>query len=70
MSQKLGFRPDEAAEVLGSVELLERCRAAGWIEPTVQQKKLTLFDYSDLCKCWSRLRKGERPPLRRQPAKK
>lgn len=70
MSQKLLYRPDEAAEVLGSKELLERCRAAGWLKPALQQKKLTLFAYSELCKCSARIVKGERPPLRRQPAKK
>jgi hypothetical protein len=62
MSLKLGYRPDEAANLLGSEQLLRECVQAGWIEPTIQRNKLTLYDGSDLVGCWARIRKGEMPP--------
>jgi len=61
---KLGYRPDEAADVLGSSELLAECEAAGWIKPAVRRTKLTIYDYSELVKCWVRICRGELPPAR------
>lgn len=67
---KLGYRPDEAAAVVGSAQLLAECEAAGWIKPRVRRHKLTLYDYSDIAKCWARICKGEMPPaLPRKKAK-
>lgn len=63
---KLGYRPDEAAHVLGSMELLKECVAAGWIKPVMQRRKLTLYDGSALVKCWSKICAGEVPPVRRR----
>jgi hypothetical protein len=43
MSQKLGHRPEEAADVIGSRELLENMRRAGWIAPIYEEKRLTIY---------------------------
>lgn len=61
---KLGFRPDEAAEVIGSPQLLTELVQAGWLKPVLQRHKLTLYDGDDLTRCWTRLLAGERLPLR------
>lgn len=59
---KLGYRPDQAADVLGSADLLDRCVAAGWLKPVVQRHKLTLYTFSDLARVWSRIERGDFPP--------
>lgn len=60
--RKLGFRPEEAAFVLGSRQLLEEMVAAKWIEPRVDRHKLKLFDGGDLARAWARILNGEEPP--------
>jgi hypothetical protein len=65
---KLGYRPEEAAAVVGSGQLLTEMVAAGWLRPRIQRHKLTLYDYSDIAKCWARICTGEcPPPLKRKP---
>lgn len=59
---KLAYRPDEAAEVLGSEVLFKECVAAKWIKPKVQRHKLTLYDFSEIANCWKRICGGELPP--------
>lgn len=67
---KLGYRPDEAAEVLGSVQLLDECISAGWIKPVVRRHRLTIYNYADIAKCWERIiRTGPPPPLKQKKAK-
>lgn len=61
---KCGYRPAEAADFLGSSELLERMKAAGWIKPVVNEHKLVIYDGSALAKCWARVCGGELPPER------
>ena len=61
---KLGYRLKEAAEFIGSRELLARCEAAGWITPKVRQHKLTIYDGSELAVLWQRICAGDMPPLR------
>jgi hypothetical protein len=58
---KYGFRPPEAAEVLGSEKLLAECVTAGWIKPVIKRHKLTLYDRADIASCWTRLLAGEVP---------
>ena len=63
---KLGYRPDEAAAVLGSVQLLSEIVQAGWLKPVIQRHKLTLYDGLDIERCWTRICAGELPqPLTR-----
>lgn len=59
---KLAYRPKEAADVLGSMQLLDECVAAGWLEPRLRRHKLTLYNYGDIAKCWERICGGEVPP--------
>ena len=59
---KLGLRPSDAAELIGSETLFEEMRKAGWIKPTVERHKLTLYDYGAVVKCWVRVLGGELPP--------
>ena len=58
---KLGLRPDEAAAVVGSEGLLRDMRSAGWLTPVYATNNVTLFDYADVARAWSRLRAGEKP---------
>ncbi len=67
---KLGFRPDQAAEMMGSAILFEEMVEAKWVKPVVQRHKLTLYDGGALAKAWARILKGEVPPtLKRKEAK-
>ena len=59
---KLGYRPDEAAAVLGSKQLLDECVSAGWLRPTVQRRRMTIYNYGDIARCWERICAGEMPP--------
>jgi hypothetical protein len=59
---KLGFRPEEAAFVFGSPQLLAEMVAAKWISPVVHRHKLILYDRGDLSKAWARILSGEQPP--------
>ena len=59
---KYGYRPPEAADLLGSKQLLAECVAAGWIKPVIQRKKMTLFAGVHLTVCWARILDGEMPP--------
>lgn len=52
-------RPDQAALLLGSVQLLDDLTAAGWITPVISRKRLTLYSVSDLQGCVARLLAGE-----------
>lgn len=62
MSEKNGYRPNEAANYLGSIQLLRECLAAGWLAPVVKRRKMVVYDVADLAKCWARIRKGDAPP--------
>ena len=67
---KLGYKPEEAAFVLGSSQLLAEMVAAKWVTPVVHRHKLVLFDRGDLSKAWARVLNGEQPPrLVRAPIK-
>ena len=58
---KLGLRPDEAADVVGGEGLFRAMRTAGWVTPVHQSNNVTVFDYADVARAWSRLRAGEKP---------
>ncbi len=58
-SIKLGLRPDEAAEMLGSEQIFREMVAAGWVRPVIQRHRLTLFDRAQLSAAWARLIAGE-----------
>ena len=60
-TMKLGYRPDEAAGVVGSTKLFDDMVANGWLKPVIQGKRLTLYDAGDIVKCWGRILKGEKP---------
>jgi hypothetical protein len=59
---KQGYRPDEAADYMGSKQLFAEMVAAKWIAPVVSRTKIVLYDAGDLAKCWARIRSGEEPP--------
>ncbi len=58
---KLGLRPEEAAEVLGSEQLFRELVEAGWITPVIQRNRLTLYDRAQLSAAWLRVVAGEEP---------
>ncbi len=57
----LALNAKEAAEYLGSAKLFDEMRDAKWIAPVVARHKLTLFDRTELEKCYARCRAGEYP---------
>lgn len=61
-ASKQGYRPDQAADYLGSEQLLRECVAAGWLKPVVARKKMTIYAVGDLAKCWARIESSELPP--------
>jgi len=61
---KLGYRPEETAFVLGSVQLFDEMVAGGWLKPVVNRHKLQLFDRGDISRAWVRVLNGEEPPRR------
>jgi len=67
---KLGFRRDEAAAAVGSVQLLDDMQRANWITPVVNRHKLVLFDRGDIQRAWARILAGEIPPQRQRRAGK
>lgn len=57
-----GLRPAEAAQFIGlSVDTLDRCRAAGWIKPSVCQRKLVIYRPGSLRALLTRLEREELP---------
>lgn len=66
---KLGLRPSEAADVIGSEQLFRDMRSADWIKPVFQSNNVTLFDFAHVAKCFARISRGERPaPKKDGPA--
>ena len=66
---KLGFRRDEAAKAIGSIQLLMDMQRAGWITPVVDRHKLVLYDRGDILRAWARVLSGDLPPARDRKAK-
>ena len=63
---KLGYRPDEVAFILGSVQLFDEMVAAKWLRPVVNRHKLLLYDRGDISRAWARIINGEEPPRRQR----
>ncbi len=61
LASKFGYRPDEAAALIGSPQLLVEIVQAGWLKPVMQRHKLTLYDGADIERCWTRICAGEQP---------
>ena len=61
---KLGYRPEETAFILGSVQLFDEMVAARWLQPVVSRHRLLLFDRGDISRAWARILNGEEPPRR------
>ena len=59
---KLGFRREEAAFLLGSIQLVDELIRARWLTPVVNRHKLQLFDRGQISRVWARLLNGEQPP--------
>jgi hypothetical protein len=58
----LAMNATDAGEYIGSPKLFEDMRRAGWIKPCPNAShKLTLFDRSEIEKCYARFRAGEYP---------
>jgi len=54
---------EDAEKIVGGQMMLELARAAKWLKPVVQGKRLTLFDYDDCLACWKRICAEGRPAL-------
>ncbi len=55
-------RPDAAAAILGSEELLDDLVAKGWLKPVIRRHKLTLYSVKALQACAARIEAGEPVP--------
>jgi hypothetical protein len=56
-----GFSADEAADYIGNKSIFERMLRHGWLAPSHQGHKQTLFDLRDLDAVFDRLKKEELP---------
>ena len=65
---KRGFSPEEAANYVGSKELLRQFERAKWLKPFVRGNRLTRYDLRDLDGCIDRLKAGESLPNATLPA--
>ena len=65
---KRGFSPEEAANYVGSKELLRQFERANWLKPFVRGNRLTRYDLRDLDGCFDRLKAGESLPNTTVPA--
>jgi len=54
-------RPEQAALLLGSGEVVADFVQAGWLEPVVSEHRLVLYAYQHLDNCVRRLESGEIP---------
>jgi hypothetical protein len=63
-AMKFGFRREEAAEAVGSRQLLDDMERANWLKPVVNRHKLVIFDRGDIQRAWARILAGELPPVR------
>lgn len=59
---KQGYRPEEAADYVGSKQLFAEMVAGDWIKPVLSRNKIVLYDAGALAKCWARILSGEEPP--------
>jgi hypothetical protein len=59
---KLGLKREEAAFLLGSVQLFDEMIKAKWVLPVVNRHKLQLFDRGQISRAWVRILNGEQPP--------
>jgi hypothetical protein len=63
-----GLRPEDAAAFIGvSARTLDACRQAGWIKPSVQLKRLTIYRPASLRLLLNRIEAEGLPPERRCP---
>jgi hypothetical protein len=63
------LRPNDAADYVGGEGMLKHFVKAGWLEPVVQRKRLTVYRRADLDACCSRLDAGEFPELEKAKAR-
>lgn len=57
------LRPQDAAGYVGGEGVLKLFVLAGWLQPIVRRKKLTLYARAALDSCCSRLEAGEFPEV-------
>jgi len=59
---KLGFRREEVAFLLGSVQLVDEMVRAKWLVPVINRHRLLIFDRGQISRAWARILNGEMPP--------
>lgn len=59
---KQGLRPDEAADVIGSVSVFRAMVQDGWLSPVFRSNNVTLYAYTHVQGAFGRLVAGEVPP--------
>jgi hypothetical protein len=63
------LRPEDAARYVGGEGMLKRFVGAGWLQPVVRRKRLTLYRRVDLDACCARLDAGEFPEVEKARAR-
>ena len=59
--KKLGLRPGDVTDIIGSRKLREEMEEAGWFHPVVQRHRLTIYNADDVSRAWARILAGEVP---------
>jgi hypothetical protein len=57
------MRREDCRRYCGAPQLFDLMEQFGWIKPTVQRNRMTLFDVRRLDECIDRLNRGEYPAL-------
>lgn len=55
------MRPEQAALLLGSGEVVAEFVGAGWLNPVISEHRLVLYSYREIENCVRRLERGETP---------
>lgn len=58
---RLGVRPDQVAEMVGSKQIVREMVKAGLLVPVVKRHKLTLYDVMDVHRAWAQMLSGKQP---------
>ena len=58
---RLGYRPRDVIEALGSKALYHAVLKAGWLAPVIDRHKLRLFKSEDVFAVYKRIAAGESP---------
>lgn len=67
--QPLALRPDQVESAIGGEGMLRMAKQAKWLKPSVEGKRITLYDRKDVVHFWERLKVEGYEQLRKEALK-